>query len=83
LTDQLNRASLSFSANIAEGNGRRHAKDRTHFFLIARGSALECVPLLELAKWKGLLEDAFHADLKSRLDEIGAMLSGPMKNKAG
>jgi len=50
LADQLNRASLSISTNIAEGNGRFTKPDRKHFFGIARGSVQECVPLLELAK---------------------------------
>jgi four helix bundle protein len=82
LADQLNRAAVSISANIAEGNGRWHAKDRHHFFLIVRGSAFECVPLLELARRKGLVEVAIQEELKRGLDEIGAMLSGLMKSKA-
>ncbi len=45
LRDQLNRASLSVAANIAEGNGRFTKNDRKHFFGIARGSVQECVPL--------------------------------------
>ena len=49
LVDQLNRASLSISANIAEGNGRFTKADRKNFFIIARGSVQECVPLLEIA----------------------------------
>jgi four helix bundle protein len=32
LVDQLNRAALSVSANIAEGNGRFTKPDRKHFF---------------------------------------------------
>jgi len=50
LVDQLNRAALSISANIAEGNGRFTTPDRRNFFGIARGSVQECVPLLELAR---------------------------------
>jgi four helix bundle protein len=76
LTDQLNRAALSIAANIAEGNGRFTKPDRRNFFGIARGSVQECVPLLELAQRRGLLEPADHAVLKSQLEEIARMLSG-------
>ena len=76
LADQLNRAVLSISANLAEGNGRFTAADRKHFFGIARGSAQECLPLLELAKRRGLVAAEEHAAMKDLLEEIAKMLSG-------
>jgi four helix bundle protein len=76
LVDQLNRAALSIAANIAEGNGRFTRPDRKNFFGIARGSVQECVPLLELAKRRGLLAEDAHVELKLRLEEIARMLSG-------
>ena len=76
LVDQLNRAALSISSNIAEGNGRFTKADRKHFFGIARGSVQECVPQLELAKRRGLIDESKHAELKSQLEEISRMLSG-------
>ena len=79
LVDQLNRASLSIAANIAEGNGRFTQADRKNFFGIARGSAQECVPLLELARRRGLIEETNHRDLPEQLDEIARMLSGLIK----
>ena len=79
LVDQLNRAALSISSNIAEGNGRFTKADRKHFFGIARGSVQECVPQLELARRRGLIDDAKHAELKSQLEEISRMLSGLIK----
>jgi four helix bundle protein len=62
LVDQLNRAALSISANIAEGNGRFTKADRKNFFIISRGSVQECVPLLELAKRRGLIDETRQAE---------------------
>jgi four helix bundle protein len=79
LVDQLNRAALSISANIAEGNGRFTKPDRRNYFGIARGSVQECVPLLELALRRNLLTSVEHAALKGQLEEIARMLSGLIK----
>jgi four helix bundle protein len=76
LIDQLNRAALSISSNIAEGNGRYSKSDRKNFFRISRGSAFECVPILELCKRKKLIGEEKHKALKENLDEICKMLSG-------
>jgi four helix bundle protein len=57
LADQLNRASLSIAATIAEGNGWFTKADRRNFFGIARGSVQECVRLLELARRRSSLGD--------------------------
>jgi four helix bundle protein len=45
--DQLRRASFSIMLNIAEGTSRFSNKDRKNFFVTARGSAFECVAILE------------------------------------
>jgi four helix bundle protein len=76
LADQLNRAALSIAANIAEGNGRFTKPDRKNFFVIARGSVQECVPLLDLTARQGLMKTERHDELKADLDEIAKMISG-------
>ena len=81
ISDQLKRAALSISCNIAEGNGRWHAKEKIRFFTIARGSAFECVPLLEVSRGLGLVEEETHEELKAELDEICAMIMGLVRRE--
>lgn len=76
LVDQLNRAALSIAANIAEGNGRFTKADRKNFFIVARGSIQECVPLLELAYRRQLIVKNEHEQFRKDLEEIAKMLSG-------
>lgn len=76
LVDQLNRAALSIATNLAEGNGRATIPDRRNFFTIARGSAQECVPLLEIARRRGLVQEPTMLALKERLEVIAKMISG-------
>ncbi len=47
LSDQLDRASLSCALNIAEGAGRA-GRDQARHYAIARGSAFECLAVLDL-----------------------------------
>jgi four helix bundle protein len=55
LRDQLDRASSSVVLNIAEGCGRFARAEKAHFYLIARGSAMECVAVFDLALARGLV----------------------------
>lgn len=75
LTDQLRRAALSISLNIAEGSGRWHKGDKKQFYLIARGSAYECVPILDLLRRRKLMEEQIYEDFKSEVDSIAKMLT--------
>lgn len=79
LANQLNRASLSISLNIAEGNGRWTEADRRNFFAIARGSVPERVPLIELCRRRHFLGDDACGELKNELEAIAKMLSGPIQ----
>jgi four helix bundle protein len=74
--DPLNRATWSIATKLAEGNGRFTKPDRRSFFTIARGSAQECVPLLEIARRRGLIQEAVALALRERLEIIAKMISG-------
>ena len=70
---------MSISANIAEGNGRFSKNDRKHFFIVARVSLQECIPLLEIAKRKSIISEQQLKNVHSQLEVIAKMLSGLIK----
>jgi len=75
LTNQLRRAALSISLNISEGSGRWHPKDKKQFYLVSRGSAYECVPIVDLMKRRSLLDEAAYKSLRNDLETIARMLT--------
>ncbi len=76
LSDQLNRAALSIATNLAEGNGRFTKADRRNFFIVARGSVQECVPLLEIGRRRKLVGEEIHTSLRGELEAMAKMISG-------
>lgn len=55
LTSQLRWASVSVSANIAEGSGRNSDKDFAHFLELSYGSIMEVASLMFLAFDEGYI----------------------------
>lgn len=45
--DNLRRAAMSITRNIAEGSGKWKIRDKVNFYHIARGSATECAACLD------------------------------------
>ncbi len=48
LSDQLDRASISAVLNLAEGAGRSTPRDQARHYAMSRGSAFECLAILDL-----------------------------------
>ena len=46
-----------------------------NFFVIARGSVQECVPLLEVARRRGFIPPADHSAFKESLEEMSKMVA--------
>ncbi len=73
--DQWLRAAQSIPLNIAEGNGKQSLKDKSRFFEIARGSALECASIHDVLRiCDAITEDANQLG-KSNLKRIVSMLT--------
>lgn len=73
--DQLKRAALSTTLNIAEGVGRRATTDRQRFFSISRGSAMECGAILDAFHALALIDDTQFRDGKALIVRIVSMLT--------
>lgn len=83
LADQLRRASVSIAANIAEGNGRFHPGDKRRFLVIARASAYECIPLLDLCLRAEVITPEKVSYLRFGLEEICRMLGALIRKNSG
>ena len=76
LTNQMRRAAVSISSNIAEGSSRMSQIDFARFIEIGTGSVFEVVSQAFIAKRQGFLtEEAFHF-LYESAEELSRMLSG-------
>ena len=74
LKQQLKRAIVSVSLNIAEGKNRRTAKDFINFLNISKGSLAETEAVLIICSELGLLQ--ISEDLLSHIEELAKMING-------
>ena len=75
LREQLERASASVVLNCAEGVGRATRADQARFFIMARGSAFECVAVLDVLRARRALRDETYHAGRAMLARIVRMLS--------
>ena len=76
LCDQLQRASVSISSNIAEGSARPSDNDFAHFLDMSLGSAYEVETQLLIAKNVGYVDEAIYNTLTNELNEIEKQTGG-------
>jgi four helix bundle protein len=79
LTNQMRRAAVSVSSNIAEGCGRTSNKEFARFVEIAYGSVMEVVSQAYIGKGEKYLEEASFQEIYGQADELARMLSGLKK----
>jgi four helix bundle protein len=74
LADQMRRASVSISSNIAEGSGRGGEAEYIHFLYIAKGSALELETQLIIAQRLKYIEESDFLIYEESINEIIKMI---------
>lgn len=76
LTNQMRRAAVSISSNIAEGSARVSRKDFARFVEIATGSLFEVISQAYIGRNQGFLTEEQFETLYVSAEEQGRMLSG-------
>ncbi|HVO76185.1 MAG TPA: four helix bundle protein [Ignavibacteriaceae bacterium] len=77
---QLDKDSTAIPLNIAEGTGRFTNKDKSHYYDIARGSALESSACLDVLVKKKIITEETADEGKKILIEIVSMLIALIKS---
>ena len=77
--DQLRRAALSVMLNIAEGTSRFSNADKRNFYVIARGSAIECVAIIDLLTAEKIISKETYNKFYLKAEEISKMLFAMIK----
>jgi four helix bundle protein len=80
LTNQLRRAAVSISSNIAEGSSRSSKSDFARFVEIAAGSVFEVVSQAFIAHRQGFLSEDQFRKIYTDAEELSRMLSGLRKS---
>ena len=80
LRDQLQRAAVSISTNIAEGFERSSRREYVRFLLIAKGSAVEVRSLLRVALEVGYIDQEQYNILRSSVLDLSRYLSNQIRS---
>lgn len=81
LSDQLRRASVSITSNIAEGFSRQGMKEKIQFYYLAAGSLTEVRNQLLIVRDVGYLNTKVELEaILDNLVEVEKMLSGLIKS---
>lgn len=76
LCDQLRRAAISITSNIAEGTSRSSKKELLHFVEISYGSLMEVQSQLEIAQLLNYITQEDLQEVEIQTVELAKMLSG-------
>lgn len=76
LGDQIRRAAISITANLAEGSGRQSLREKIHFIEIAFGSLTELFCELQIANDLEYITKDQLDSLRPHFTDVAKMMSG-------
>ena len=72
---QIVRSADSIAANIAEGYGRYHFKDRKNFMFYARGSHYETITWLTKARNRKIISNEFYEGIIVKMEKLDVKIN--------
>ncbi|MDE1941102.1 MAG: four helix bundle protein, partial [Patescibacteria group bacterium] len=79
LINQLRRAAVSVTSNVAEGFSRRSDKEKTQFFSMACGSITEIQNQLEVSKDVGYIERKDYTAINEQSESVHRLIRGMLR----
>lgn len=76
MCDQLRRAVISITSNIAEGSGRASSKEKVHFLEISYGSLMEVLSQMDVACDLDYITKEDFNNIEVMVENVGRPLSG-------
>lgn len=76
MCDQLRRAVISITSNIAEGSGRNSNKEKVRFLEISYGSLMEVLSQMDVACDLGYITNVEFNNIEAMVESVGRPLSG-------
>ncbi len=76
LISQMRRCSISIPSNIAEGQGRNHAKDSIQFYFVSRGSLYELETQIYISEDLNFITNTDSNILITKIQECIKLING-------
>lgn len=76
MCDQLRRAAISITSNIAEGSGRASNKENVHFLEFSYGSLMEVLSQLDVACDLEYIKNEEFNNIEAMIENVARTLSG-------
>ena len=80
IINQMRRAVISISSNLAEGFKRSHRKEKLQFYNVAYGSAAELESQIEISNKLQFLSEKDYQKLIEAVTEVSKMINGLIKS---
>ena len=81
LVNQLRRAVVSISSNLAEGTSRTTSKDKAHFTTMSFSSAMEVLNQLIISKELQFISEEDYLEVRKKISKITNMLNSLRKSQ--